>query len=48
MLGCGCDLDQLIALNCEMHLLDLFLVHMDPIVEDDKLSRASSQVCSEA
>jgi len=32
MLGCGCDLNQLInqliALNCGMHVLDLFLVHI--------------------
>jgi len=41
MLGCGCDLDQLTALNCGMHVLDPFLVHIVPIVEDDKLSRAS-------
>jgi len=30
MLGCGCDFNQLIALKCEMHVLYLSLVHMDP------------------
>jgi len=30
MLGCGYDFNQLIALKCEMHVLYLSLVHMDP------------------